>query len=91
MTAQNKTNQLTLDLTIFDNHQETLALITAAVAEKYFSTALTGKLDENIDKAYTTLFNLCPNYRLLIKDRPSFERFKFLNPDMATITALPVP
>lgn len=84
-------NILIIDLTILDNEQEALAKITEALARVYFDNVLRpGYNIEPISKAYTIAFNLCPNYRVILRDKPGFDRYKFLDPEMATITSLPI-
>lgn len=80
---------MTLDLTIFDNEQEALAKITEAVAEVYFDNVLRKGYDiRPISDAYSVLFALCPNYRIIVQDK--FEKYKHLNPVFAEITSLPI-
>lgn len=80
-----------LDLTILDNEQEALAKITEALAKVYFDNVL--KRGFNIDpiaEAYKKAFNLCPNYRLILKDKPGFDKYKHISKEMGEITSLPI-
>lgn len=80
-----------IDLTILDDHPEALAKITEALAKVYFDNVLRkGFVIEPLSKAYTVAFNLCPNYRLILQDKPGFEKYKSLNKHLGEITSLPV-
>lgn len=82
---------MTIDLTILDTEPEALAKITEALAKVYFDNVLKKGYDiAPISKAYTTAFNLCPNYRLILKDKPGYEKYQHLNPLFAEITSLPI-
>ena len=79
-----------IDLTILGNEQEALAKITEALARVYFDNVLNVNYNiEPISKAYGIAFNLCPNYRLILKEK-GFERYKHLNNELAEITSLPL-
>lgn len=59
-----------IDLTILDNEPEALAEITKALAKVYFDNVLDRRYNiEPISKAYSIAFNLCPNYRIILKDK----------------------
>lgn len=86
-------NTTIIDLRIFDDHPEALAKITEAIAKAYFDNCLKKDFDiQPLSTAYKTAFNLCPNYRLLLKDKPGFEKYKDYgkDPQMAEITSLPI-
>jgi len=80
-----------IDLRILDDHPEALAKITEALAKVYFDNVLKKDFDiKPFSEAYTKAFNLCPNYRLILQNKPGFEKYKDLNPIMGEITALPI-
>jgi len=80
-----------IDLTVLDNEPEALAKITEALARVYFDNVGNKKYDiDPIHKAYTEAFNLCPNYRLILKDEPGFERYKSLTWLHYEIQSLPI-
>lgn len=82
---------MTIDLTILDNEPEALAKITEALAKVYYDNVLKRNYDlKPIKEAYTKAFNLCPNYRLILKDKPGFEKYQHLRWEAAEITALPI-
>jgi hypothetical protein len=84
-------NRLLLDLRIFDRQPEALAKITEAVAKVYFDNVLRRRFDiRPFSEAYDILFNLCPNYRIILQDKPGFEKYKLLIPEIAEITSLPI-
>lgn len=81
----------TIDLSIFDVEQEALAKITEAIARVYFDNVNKRGYDiKLISEAYTVAFNMCPNYRLILKDAP--ERYKDFRkqPITAEILSLPI-
>ena len=81
----------TIDLTILDNEPEALAKITEALAKVYFANVTNKYYDiKPISDAYATAFNLCPNYRLILKDYPGFDKYQHLIDEIATINSLPV-
>lgn len=83
--------KMTIDLTILDNEPEALAKITEALAKVYFDNVLKkGYNLAPIEQAYSTCFKLCPNYRLILKDKPGFEKYIHLTEQMAEITSLPI-
>lgn len=80
-----------IDLRILDDHPEALAKIAEALAKVYFDNVLNKKFDiKPIGDAYTKAFNLCPNYRLILQNKPGFEKYKDLKPLFAEITSLPI-
>lgn len=82
---------MTIDLTILDNEPEALAKITEALAKVYYDNVLKrGYKIGPISEAYSIAWKLCPNYLLILKDKPGFEKYKHLNPQMAEITSLPI-
>lgn len=82
---------MTIDLMILDNEPEALARITEALAKVYFDHVLDRRYNIGpIKEAYASAFKLCPNYRLILQDKPGFEKYKHLSPQMAEITSLPI-
>ena len=80
-----------IDLTILVDEPEALAKITEALARVYFDNVLRKGYDiEPISKAYTTAFNFCPNYRLILQDKPEFSQYRHLSKQVAEITSLPI-
>lgn len=82
---------MTIDLTILDNEPEALAKITEALAKVYFDNVLRkGYNIKPVSDAYSIAWKLCPNYRLILKDKPGFEKYSHLSPLFAEITSLPI-
>lgn len=82
---------MNVDLTILDKEPEALAKITEALAKVYYDNVLRkGYNIEPISKAYGVAFNLCPNYRIILQNKPGLEKYKHLNPLLAEITSLPL-
>lgn len=82
---------MTIDLTILDNEPEALAKITEALAKVYFDNVLDKNYNiKPISDAYSVAFNLCPNYRLILKDKAGFEKYRHLKPIFSEITSLPL-
>lgn len=82
---------LSIDLTILDNEPEALAKITEALAKVYYDNVLRkGYNIAPISEAYSIAWKLCPNYRLILQNKPGFEKYKHLNPQLAEITSLPI-
>ncbi len=79
-----------IDLTILDNEPEALAKITEALAKVYFDNVLNRKYDiKPIADAYSIANKLCPNYRLILQNKPGHEIYNHLKPELAEITSLP--